>query len=53
MMARLTMAGTPTSDFDLLIGCTAVSRKMVMVTQNIKDFENIKDIHLENWVNKM
>jgi tRNA(fMet)-specific endonuclease VapC len=51
--ARLTMAGTPTSDFDLLIGCTAVSRKMVMVTQNIKDFENIKDIHLENWVNKM
>ena len=48
--ARLTVAGTPTADFDLLIGCTAVARKMVMVTQNIKDFENIKHIRLENWV---
>ena len=48
--ARLTIAGTPTGDFDLLIGCTAVAKKMVMVTQIIKDFENIKDICLENWV---
>ncbi|MBQ9232273.1 MAG: hypothetical protein IJ190_14000 [Prevotella sp.] len=51
--ARLTMAGTPTSDFDLLIGCTAVSNKMVMVTQNVKDFENIKGIRIENWINKV
>ena len=48
--ARLTIAGTPTGDFDLLIGCTSVAKKMVMVTQNTKDFENIKNIHLENWV---
>jgi tRNA(fMet)-specific endonuclease VapC len=48
--ARLAIAGTPTGDFDLLIGCTAVARKMVMVTQNIKDFEHIKNICLENWI---
>ena len=48
--ARLTIAGTPTGDFDLLIGCTAVARKMMMVTQNIKDFENISNIQLENWI---
>ena len=48
--ARLTMAGTPTGDFDLLIGCTSVAKKMVMVTQNTKDFENIKNICLENWI---
>ena len=48
--ARLTIAGTPTGDFDLLIGCTAVAKKMVMVTQNIKDFENIGHIKLENWI---
>ena len=27
------------SDFDLLIGATAVSKSMVMVTRNIKEFE--------------
>lgn len=48
--ARLTIAGIPTGDFDLLIGCTAVAKKMVMVTQNIKDFENIGHIELENWI---
>ena len=48
--ARLRMAGTPTSDYDLLIGCTAVAEKMVMVTQNVKDFKNIKGIKIENWI---
>ena len=48
--ARLAIAGTPTGDFDLLIGCTSVAKKMVMVTQNTKDFENIKGIRLENWI---
>jgi tRNA(fMet)-specific endonuclease VapC len=49
--ARLRMAGTPTSDYDLLIGCTSVSENMVMVTQNVKDFKNIKGIKIENWIN--
>ena len=48
--ARLRMAGIPTSDYDLLIGCTAVSEDMVMVTQNVKDFKNIKGIKIENWI---
>ena len=48
--ARLRMAGTPTSDYDLLIGCTAVIEDMVMVTQNVKDFKNIKGIKIENWI---
>lgn len=48
--ARLRMAGTPTSDYDLLIGCTAVAKNMVMVTQNVKDFKNIKGIKIENWI---
>lgn len=48
--ARLRVAGTPTSDYDLLIGCTAVAENMVMVTQNVKDFKNIKGIKIENWI---
>ena len=48
--ARLTIAGTPTSEFDLLIGCTAVGNKMILVTENVKDFQNIKGLKIENWI---
>lgn len=48
---RLRMAGTPLDDdFDLLIGCTAAAYNMVLVTENIKDFKNIRDIQIENWI---
>lgn len=47
---RLQLAGTPIeNNFDLLIGCTAIHNNMVMVTENIKDFKNLKNIKLENW----
>ena len=49
--ARLEPAGTPAhDDFDLLIGCTAVTEELVMVTQNVKDFQNIQGIRIENWI---
>lgn len=48
---RLQLEGTPAhNNFDLLIGCTAVANKLVMVTDNIKDFKNIKGINIENWL---
>lgn len=47
---RLRKLGKPINDeFDLLIGVTAVQNNMKLVTDNIKDFENIKDISIENW----
>ena len=47
---RLRKLGKPMNDeFDLLIGVTAVQNKMKLVTDNIKDFENIKNIEIENW----
>ena len=49
--ARLRLAGTPMEyNFDLLIGCTSVIHRMVMVTENLKDFKNISNIRLENWI---
>ena len=51
--ARLQLAGTPAHDnFDLLIGCTSVYYKMIMVTENIKDFKNIQQVKLENWIQR-
>ena len=38
------------SDFDLLIGCTAVANDLIMVTENTKEFERITGIQIENWV---
>ena len=50
---RLRLAGTPADDdFDLLIGCSAVAGKMVMVTENTRHFKNIKGIKLENWIER-
>lgn len=46
------LTGTPTGEFDLLIGCTAVAEKMIMVTENVDDFKNIKGIQIENWIER-
>lgn len=48
---RLQFSGTPLeNNFDLLIACTAVVNEMTMVTDNIKDFKNIRNISIENWI---
>ena len=50
---RLRLAGTPADDdFDLLIACTSIVNGMVMVTDNIKDFKNVRGINLQNWINR-
>lgn len=47
--ARLQKAGTPIDDFDLLIGVTSVTHKLVMVTNNTNHFKRISGINLEDW----
>ena len=47
--ARLRKSGTPVDDFDLLIGASAVASNMILVTNNIKHFERIDGIVIENW----
>lgn len=48
--ARLSKLGKNISDFDLLIGSTAVENGLIMVTENIKEFERINSIKIENWI---
>ncbi|MDD4192454.1 MAG: type II toxin-antitoxin system VapC family toxin [Mangrovibacterium sp.] len=50
--ARLRKLGTMISDFDLLIGCTSVEKELIMVTENISEFERISGIRIENWVDR-
>lgn len=36
-------------EFDLLIGVTAIENKLTLVTDNIKDFDHLERIKIENW----
>lgn len=42
--------GTPMHDeFDLIIGVTALTNELVLVTDNVNDFKHIKNLKIENW----
>lgn len=47
---RLRKAGTPISDFDLLIGSTSVVNGLIMVSENVSELSRIEGIRLENWI---
>lgn len=47
--SRLRKAGTVIDDFDLLIGVTAVTHSLILVTNNTNHFKGIKGISIENW----
>jgi tRNA(fMet)-specific endonuclease VapC len=49
---RLRKKGIMISDFDLLIGSTAIANDLIMITENTKEFERISNIELENWVKR-
>jgi tRNA(fMet)-specific endonuclease VapC len=47
---RLKKIGKPMHDeFDLLIGVTAIENELTLITDNIKDFERLDNIKIENW----
>jgi len=48
--AQLEKKGMPIGPYDLLIAGLARSRDMTLVTNNIKEFERVGSLHLENWV---
>lgn len=47
--ARLTRVGRALDDFDLLIGATAISNDLVLVTRKTTDFDRLENIEIENW----
>lgn len=46
---KLKKQGNLIDDFDLLIGCTAIANDFILVTRNVKHFERLTSIKLENW----
>ncbi|MDB9451062.1 type II toxin-antitoxin system VapC family toxin [Dolichospermum circinale] len=50
IQSELKKIGKPTGELDALIAAVARSRNDIIVTNNIKDFINIPDLQLENWL---
>lgn len=48
--AYLEKNGTPIGAMDTLIAAHALSRKDVLVTNNVREFSRIPDLIIENWV---
>lgn len=48
--ARLKTKGKIISDFDLLIGATAIVNDMILLTRNVLEFERMNNIRIENWI---
>ena len=47
---RLRKIGKPMHDeFDLLIGVTTIEHELILVTDNVKDFERLDGVNIENW----
>ena len=43
--------GTPIGAYDLQIAAIAVAENMTLLTHNVREFERVKGLKLENWVN--
>ncbi|MBR6417289.1 MAG: PIN domain-containing protein [Bacteroidales bacterium] len=48
---RLQQIGMPLEDYDLLIGAAAIAKGLTLVTHNVKHFERIEGLIIEDWVN--
>lgn len=48
--AELAKKGTPIGHYDVLIAGYARSRGLVLVSNNLREFERVGGLRLENWV---
>lgn len=42
--------GKPVDEFDMVIAAQALAEELTVVTDNIKHFENMPDVKVENWL---
>jgi tRNA(fMet)-specific endonuclease VapC len=47
---NLRIKGTPIGPLDTMIAAHALSLDKILVTNNLKEFNRIPDLQLENWV---
>ena len=47
--ASLRALGTPIGPYDVLIAGQALARDLTLVTRNVREFERVDGLRLENW----
>jgi tRNA(fMet)-specific endonuclease VapC len=47
--AELFQIGRPIGDFDSLIAAHALARDLIVVTNNVDEFQRVPDLRIENW----
>lgn len=50
LRAHLERLGRPIGDLDSLIAAQALAREMILVTNNLREFERVPALQVENWV---
>ncbi len=49
LSAELTRTGKQVGENDIMIASIALSNNEVLITRNVKHFENVKELKIENW----
>ncbi len=44
--------GKPVDEFDMVIAGHALNKGLIIVTDNLKHFENMPDVKVENWMER-
>lgn len=47
--AELKRAGTPIGPYDVLIAGQARAKNLILVSNNVREFERVPDLQLEDW----
>jgi tRNA(fMet)-specific endonuclease VapC len=48
-VSKLKLAGTPIGANDLWIACHALALDAILVTNNVREFERVSGVTIENW----
>jgi len=48
---QLEKCGEPIGPLDLLIAAHALSRNLILISNNEKEFKRVKNLKVENWIN--
>ena len=50
--STLRRQGNLIEDFDILLAAVALAHELILVTNNIKHFDRIEELRLENWLSE-
>ncbi|WP_232300447.1 type II toxin-antitoxin system VapC family toxin [Desulfonatronovibrio magnus] len=49
LRAKLARNGTPIGPYDILIAGQAVSRNLILLTNNTREFQRVEELKIEDW----